>query len=106
MAITKKKPETAEPVEAKVEVPATEQAESSAPEKAESAVTEAQEQVEPEANEEAVKASAEMVKVRNISKGFLQQTSTKIRVEAGKVGEVKRDSWVDLQVRAKLLELV
>ena len=79
MAIAKKKPETAEPVEEKVEVPAT---------------------------EEAVKASSEMVKVRNISKGFLQQTSTKIRIEAGKVGEVKRDSWVDLQVRAKLLELV
>ena len=99
MAIAKKKPETAEPVEEKVELPAAEPAE----EKAETPVTE---QVEPEASEEAVKASAEMVKVRNISKGFLQQTSTKIRIEAGKVGEVKRDSWVDLQVRAKLLELV
>lgn len=51
-------------------------------------------------------ASATMVKVKNTAKTYLRQTSTGIRVDPGEIAEVKDDSWVELQERAKLLERV
>lgn len=54
----------------------------------------------------ATKSKTGLVKVYNPNSAFLQQTSTGIRIRAKSVAEVADDSWLELQIRHKLLQRV
>lgn len=55
---------------------------------------------------QATKTKTGLVKVYNPNNAFLQQSSTGIRIRAKSVAEIADDSWLELQIRHKLLQRV
>lgn len=96
-------PETAAP-----ETQATAQAEpvggdETAP--ADAGASEQEQGAEVEKEPEVVPSST-MVLVRNLKRTFFLQPDTGLRIEALAEKELRNDSWLQLQIRAGLLELV
>jgi len=72
----------------------------------EQAVADAKAQEQADAKTSAPKGKGRMVEVRNLRNTFFHQPDTGLRIEAHGTKDLLDDSWLELQVKANLLERV